>query len=288
MKIHAYRVLQAGPVSLAEVLDHIHGLPLDQRLVDISGVPLRVEDARPGQNIWAVDVAAIKHDGPGRASIDAPIEDFDLQEEEGFGHETAFYFDASSQFLTLQYNHFGPRIARIQNYLYGFSRRLAGEGLEANQYGFGFIPVLKADAAERLSHMGIVKNIEVSFYVPGVLAQSNGERQSLNSLLDNPLVGSAEKIRLQLSAGRARGMSLAVTHVHQLITDLLGARDDVYDLNITAQETEDSSKEPVDFIEARLEADIPVARVGRRYGRTERWAALKQAYDIWTTNGNFQ
>lgn len=288
MKIHAYRVIQAGPISLSQVFEHINALPLDQRLIDVSGIPLRVEEAAPGTNSWAIDFAAIRHEGPGRAAIDAPIEDFDLEEEEGFGHETALYFNATNQFATLQYNHYGPRIARLQSYLYAFARRIAGDGLDATQYGFGFTPVLKADAADRLNHMGIVKNIEVSFYVPGVLAQPDGERQSLNSFLDNPLMGSAERVRLQISAGRARATSLAVNHVKQLVTDLLGARDDVDALRITAQETEDAPKEPVDFIEARLEADIPVARVGRRYGRNERWAALRQAYDTWNANGQFQ
>jgi hypothetical protein len=288
MKIHAYRVQQAGPISLTQVLAHIHALPLDQRLVETTGVPTRVEEAVPGTDSWAVDFAAIRHEGPGRAAIDSPIEDFDLEEEEGFGHETALYFDAATQFATLQYNHYGPRVARIQNYLYTFARRLAGDGLDITQYGFGFTPVLKADASDRLNHMGIVKNIEISFYVPGVMAQPNAERQSLNSFLDNPLVGSADRIRLQISAGRARATSLAANHVRQIVSDLMGARDDVDALNITAQETEDSPKEAIDFIEARLEADIPVARVGRRYGRSERWAALRQAYDTWNTNGYFR
>jgi hypothetical protein len=184
-------------------------LPLDQRLIDLSGTKLRIEEAVSGGNLWSVDFATIKHEGPGRAAVDAPIEDFDLEDQEGFGHETALYFDASTQFLTLQYNHYGPRIARIQSYLYHFARKLAGDGLDTIQQGFGFTAVLKADAADRLNHMGIVKNIEVSFNVPGVLAQPDNERQSLNSFLNNPLVSSAEKIRIQLSAGRARAGSLA-------------------------------------------------------------------------------
>ena len=67
MKIHAYRVFQAGPISLNQVFLHIQGLPLDQRLIDVSGTPLRVEEAIPGGNEWSVDFAAIKREGPGRA-----------------------------------------------------------------------------------------------------------------------------------------------------------------------------------------------------------------------------
>jgi hypothetical protein len=286
MKIHAYKVIQVGNVSLAELFAHVVALPLDQRLKR-GFYPLRIEDAVPAGNFWMVDFTGIHHEGPGKASAATPVEDFDLADEEGYGHETAMCFDSQSEFMTLQYNHYGPRMARIQTYLYQFARLLAVDGHDPNLHGFGFTPVLKPDAAERLNHLGIVKNIDISFYVPGVRAQPNEGRQSLNSLLDSPLVGSSERIRLQLSASRMRGTSLAVNHVKSLVTDLLGVRDEVYDLKITAQENEDAPKEPVDFIEARLEADIPVVRAGRRYGRPERWAALRQAFDTWAANGQF-
>jgi hypothetical protein len=287
MKIHAFRVIQTGTISLDAVLTHIEQLPLEERLKAVGDSPLRIEQAVRAGDFWLIDFAGIKHEGPGRASVATPIEDFDLTEEEGFGHETAFCFNTQSSFLTLRYNHYGPRISRIQTYLYGFARSLSADPNSPNE-GFAFSPVLKADAADRLNHMGIVKNIEISFYVPGVRAQQDGGgRQSLNSFLDNPLIGSAEKVRLQLSAGRARPSSIAVNHVKSMITDLLGVRDEVYDLKIIAQENEDAPKEPVDFIEARLEADIPVARVGRRYGLQERWAALRQAFNTWNANGQF-
>jgi hypothetical protein len=73
--------------------------------------------------------------------------------------------------------------------------------------------------ADRLNRMQPIKNIELSLYVPGALAQPQGERQSLNSFLDNPLVGSAAKIRMQISAGRERGASLSVDDVRNLIRD---------------------------------------------------------------------
>jgi hypothetical protein len=78
---------------------------------------------------------------------------------------------------------------------------------------------------------------------------------------------------------------LRVNHVRSIVSELIGIRDDVSELNVLAKETEDSPSEPVDFINARLEADIPVHRTGRRYGQRERWAALKQTYDTWRENG---
>jgi hypothetical protein len=57
-------------------------------------------------------------------------------------------------------------------------------------------------------------------------------------------------------------------------------------LNITAQESEEAPREQVDFIEARLEEDVDVQRVGRRYGRNERWEALRQMYERWRADGH--
>jgi hypothetical protein len=98
--------------------------------------------------------------------------------------------------------------------------------------------------------------IEISFFVPGLLSHEASSQQSLSSFLDNPLVGSADRIRIQLSASRGRAASLAVNHARSIVSELIGIREDVLELHVLAKETEDSPSEPVDFINARLEADI--------------------------------
>jgi hypothetical protein len=125
----------------------------------------------------------------------------------------------------------------------------------------------------------------MTLYVPGLLASNASDRPSLGQLLNTPLVGSAETLRLQLSVSRGRGKSLSLNHVRQIATDLLGLRDDVSTLEITAMESDDAPREPIDLLQARLEADIPIQRTGRRYGRDERWAALRQTFAVWSSNG---
>ncbi|WP_230534167.1 DUF6731 family protein [Microvirga roseola] len=291
MKIHAYRVIPRGEISLETVLSHLHGLPLEQRIRSTPVGSLRLEDSDNTGPFWLLDFGGISPHGPGRASASTPIEDFDLLEEEGFGQETAALYDPASGFMTLQYNHFGPRAGRIQAYLYKFARVVAGqaegEELPDAPDGFTLLPVMKAETTSRLNHLGIVKRIEMSFYVPGVIENQGRQRPSLSSILDNPVVGSAEQIKLQIVAGRGRAATLAVAPVRQLVTDLLGVREDVVELSITARETEEAPSEPMDFIEARLQADIPIQRTGRRYGRRERWTALRQAFEAWRDNGQF-
>jgi len=293
MKIHAYRIVPRGNITLDAVLEHLSALSLQQRLRTVSDVQMRLEEGVKQNNGWLLDFGMIRHDGPGRASATTPIADFDLQDDEGFGQETAAYFDPGTGFMTLQYNHYGPRQGRIQSYLYRFACALAGE-TEADELpearnGFTLVPVLKAEAANRLDRMGIVKNVEISFFVPGIVAQQGNTRQSLGSLLNMPLLGGAENVRIQVSASRGRAGSLIVNHVRQAVTDLLGLRENVAQLSVVAKETEDSPNEAVDFLEARLRADIPVPLgAGRRYGRDARLQALRQAFETWRANGQLR
>lgn len=287
MKIHAYNVSAQGAATLDTLFTQVQGYTLEQRLRSISGSEIRVEAAEQRNNLWFVDFGGIRPDGPGRASAATPIEDFDLDDTEGFAHETAALYDPASSFIVMQYNHFGPRSGRIQAYLSMLAREMGNGGPSTHPEGdgFAFFPVLKPSAADRLNSMGIVKNVEFSFYVPGVLANDGGQRQALGALLNNPLIGSADRVRIQLAASRDRAGSLAVNHVRQVVSDLLGVRDELFDLSVMAKETEESPTEPVDLVEARLEADIPVQRIGRRYGRDERWQVLQQAFATWRANG---
>jgi hypothetical protein len=75
VKIHAYQILQSGDIPLDEVLAHINALPLERRLREISGSPLRLETASHTGTIWYLDFTGIRHEGPGRASAASPVSD---------------------------------------------------------------------------------------------------------------------------------------------------------------------------------------------------------------------
>src|SRR5207248_1807943 len=63
--------------------------------------------------------------GPGRASRRQAIEGFDLQNDQGFGEETAALYDAQRGYLLVQYNHFGVRPGSMQQYLSMFNQNAA-------------------------------------------------------------------------------------------------------------------------------------------------------------------
>jgi hypothetical protein len=107
--------------------------------------------------------------------------------------------------------------------------------------------------------------------------------------LNIPIFGNAEKIRMQIGASREKGASLSIANIKRVVRDLLHLHGNVIDLSVVAKPDEDAPSEPMDFLEARLQADIPVPLgAGRRYGREERFRALAQAYETWRNNGQLQ
>jgi hypothetical protein len=258
----------------------------------VSDGSIRLENENRTRAGWFLDFGGFRPDGPGRGSPTAPIRDIDLGEDELFGQETAAFYDPISEFMTLQYNHFGPRSGRIQGYFYRFSKVVAGQQEDEEPSepadGFTLVPVMKADSVETFNRAAVIRNIDITVYVPGVRATPGIQRRSLGGILDNALIGSSDTLQMRLTAGRSRNSSLSLPAARQFVTELLGFREDVSDLRMTIREVEEGPTEPLDLLEARLQSDIPIQRLGRRYGRSERWQAVKQAFDVWSANGQLE
>jgi hypothetical protein len=211
-----------------------------------------------------------------------------LAADEGFAQETAAVFDLRSGFMALQYNHFGPRHGRIQSYLLRFARNLAGLDEDASSdddHGFTLAAVVKRDSVERLNRVAIVKHLEISVFLPGLAHVEDARKRSLSSILANPILGNAEELRFQIRAARQRGASLNLIAIRQFVREMMGLREEIGTLEVIVKEVEEAPSEPLDLLDARLQIEMSVERTGRRYGRSERWAALTRALDTWTAQG---
>jgi hypothetical protein len=288
LRIHAYQITARGDLSLDQVLTHISQLPLEQRLRDVAGSEIRLEAANKAGQVWSLDFGGIHQEGPGRAARDAPIIDFDLNADEGFGEETAAVFNGGTGFMALQYNHHGPRSGRIQSYLFRFARYVAGLAEDVpndDDHGFTLLPVIRQDTIERLNRSSIIKKLRMSVFVPGLAHIEQPQRQSLSGILDTPVVGSAANLNFEISAGRKRRDSLNIDAVRRMVQEALGFGDDIHALEAVIRETEDAPSEPLDLLEARLQSNVRVDLTGRRYARNERWAALSGALNDWAAEG---
>jgi hypothetical protein len=190
--------------------------------------------------------------------------------------------------MALQYNHFGPRHGRIQGYLFRFSRLLAGleEDVPSDEdHGFTLSPVVKRDNVARLNRAGLIKNLDVSVFLPGLAAVEQSRVQSLSSFLASPILGNSEELRFQIRASRSRGATLNIPAIRQFVGELLGLGGDVSSLQVHVKESPEDPSELLDLLDARLQVDVAIDRDGRRYGRDPRWAAVRTALDTWAAKG---
>lgn len=290
MKIHAFRVVARGNVSLTDTLQHIRALPFDDRLRSAAGTEVRLEEAQPVGNVWQLDFGLLRDEGPGRASRNGPIRDFDLEEDEAFGEETAALFYEQSNFLILQYNHYGPKAQAVQSYLYRFARIVEGVGdqeeIEGDAHGFTLAAVTRGDAFQRLDSADVIRKLEFAVSVPG-LQEAAASGRALSSVLDDEIAPGAATVSMSITAGRRRDAGLDVATVKRFVQTLLGVQSEVTKLKVLLREDVHAPSEPLDLLQARLEDNIAVAPDprGRRLTRSDRWAALRQAHDKWRDAG---
>lgn len=281
MKIKPYKVTTPNGVDLSDILESIEQMSLDDRIEDTTTTRLRLDNERKTRaGVWFLDFLKFRTAGPGKASDKNPTVDFDLAPDEYFGEETAALYDSGTDNFILQYNHFGPRSGAIETYLNIMADRWAGKRTEIE-----LVPVLREDATERLDSAQLLKKFEFKLYLPGIRTRPQGRRKSLNQIVDNRLVSSAETISIQITAARSK--SLLSAEVRRYVSEMLGIRDDVTQLVVLAKQDEEAPSEPIDLLQAQLMLDIPVELEGNkgRYDLNRRWAALSEAYQRWRDDG---
>jgi len=291
MTVHLFRVSRdQGTPSLETLLRQIERDELEARLKVVGHQEVRLESILPPHTdendspYWLLDFAKIRFDhGPGKASRVAAIEGFDLDEDEGFGEETAVLFDARHRFMLIQYNHYGVRSATIQNYFNIY------EDNALRGYGLG---VLLDSAAEvKFARKQILKKIHFKIAPPRMSAAQRRAGVGLGRALDlnDDLNGS--DIEVIISAGRQQNAMLNHQRVHNVVTALRrlvgqdDGRDDaiVQKLEIIGKENELAQAESINLLISKLEQKIPGLDLGddRRYTQRSRWDALLRARASW-------
>lgn len=287
MKIIAFKVHERSDISLDNVLNYIKMLPYEERFYRTSNGNVRLEKAvRSQSGNWHLDFTKIRTSGPGKTPLAAPIEDFELNDGDGFGEETAVYYDKELSVIIMQYNHYGPRAPSISSYLYAFSRKISKKpvNIDKNEEkdGFNLIPIMKPDARDKLQHMKLARSMVFSIHIPGINTDEINQNQSLGKILDNPLVAQAETLKVEIKASKKRDASLPLSLIKDAVRSLLGERANLTELKIVAREDEEAPAAPIDFLEARLQADVPLVLHGaQRYPLEERWEALQRTFQSW-------
>ena len=132
MKIFAYRIVQKGPRSLEAIIDRVHRLELQHRV--IGGSKIRLEERGRKDGFLLMDFARERGGhGPGRMAPNEALQEIPLRAGQNFGEDTGVAYDPASGHAAIQYNHYGPRAESIEEYLYTYDLSLGGLRAAARQ-----------------------------------------------------------------------------------------------------------------------------------------------------------
>lgn len=291
MTVHLFQLWTAKDTPRLELLlKTIERDDLEARLKVVGQQEVRLESLLSPHSddndtpYWLLDFAKIRFDhGPGKASRVAPIEGFDLEEDEGFGEETAALFDARHRVMLIQYNHYGVRSSTMQNYFNLYDDE-APRGYELN--------IRLDDATEaRFAKKQILTKIRFKIAPPKMSAEQRlaGVRLTRALELNDELRGA--NIEVAISAGRAHNAMLNHQRVHQFVSalrKLVGADDDrdgpiVQKLEIEGKDDALAQAESINLLTSKLEQKIAGLELGEdlRYTQRSRWDALLRARAGW-------
>jgi hypothetical protein len=281
VKIHAYKVdTQDGSAPLEDVLALVEQqADLRERIRLIRNSEVRVEAVEKRDDVWFMDFVRIRMDhGPGRVSRDAEVEGFDLDDDEGFGEETAALFDPGTGYILIQYNHSGVRAASIADYLCAFN--------EVANNLYTFKPKYDENVERKLLKQGITRKLAFTLDVSKLSAQDRLRGAALSDAINYGRGSGADKIKIEISVGgdRNRGLADTVKGAITSLRNIMGLNPEaVTKLEVTGKEDRDALTEVLDLIEQRLSVEISDLQVGpdRRYPRDARWSALLKARDGW-------
>lgn len=287
MKIKAYRIHQLGARPLAEVAGWIAERPLPGRQFG-GRFDIRLEDIRVGERILWLDFAhrRVGH-GPGRMAPDQPIRDIDLADGEHFGEDTAVVVDMQTGYAAVQYNHHGPKVTAIEEYLRLADMAVAGarvaDGINPDRFGFTWGTHLNPDGYDRLRDLGIYREVSVQINVPGATQHDFIHGRALGQIIDHVVPEGTETVTLSFKAAAPRNSALGDQGVEGLLTDIRRLGDSVQKAVVKGRVGPREPIEEIDLIEEQLSRDVAlrIAR-GERYAREDRWEALRTTLQLWT------
>lgn len=282
--IHAFKVQHAAnSQTLESLLNVIDSDALAQRVRHIGVSDVRLEQIEHrkrrsnGERRIYLDFVRLRDThGPGKASINKPIEGFHLGTDEFFGEETAALFIPATNWIIVQYNHFGVRPGQMALYFSHYKQDVA------NAYDFAIR--LDQDVERRFRKQQHLRRISLAV---DLNRMSSSDRTSGESLAQIARLGSAlgaNKLNVTLSVGYDRTASLA-HNVKQALKGLIdGHPDAITHAEVSGRETTQGEIEVVDLIDEKLVHTEQVT-IGedRRLPFSGRCAALLRAYSQWRT-----
>lgn len=283
MKVHAFKVEKTdGTTDLVNILEQIEAEnSLRERIRTINKAEVRVESLEKRDEVWCIDFVRIRTDhGPGNVTRDEPIQGFDIGEDGGFGEETAALYDPTTNYILIQYNHFGVRAGVIAEYLSQYYTD------EVNVYSFK--PKFDEDVERRLLNKTITKKLAFTIDVSRMTAQDRRNGQALSDAISYGRNSGADRLKVEISVTGDKERSLgqmAADGLNNLRTLVGNNPDAITKLEVAGKDNRDATTEILDLIGHRLTKEHKNLQLGAdlRYPKEVRWQALLRTRRGWNT-----
>ena len=283
MKIHFYKITtENSNDNVSSLLDRINESALSERERTINNKPVYLEFCRSrSDGSYELDFTLRRiQNGPGHSRRGIETRDFDLEEDAGFGEQTAAIWSPLGK-LAVQYNHNGIRPGTIGDYLQRF---LIGSN-ENEMPMLTLVPEVAANAFARLQNSEAHTRIECTIDTGNITQEMADIDASLRFALQSREDTGAGRISFTLSLGYNRGgMGLNRNSSMNMLRRLM-ANNNVKRLKAQVRNDVDGSLEILDLFEQRETREFPNKNLektpGLRYTRSSRINAIRTMFDQW-------
>lgn len=284
MKVYLYRVnLPPRSRSVADVLGEINALELSRRNREHGGETLRLEHFEEREGLVYCDFVKLRLDhGPGKVGLDEAITGFDLEEDEGFGEETAMVYCPVTGFAAIQYNHYGPRYGIIQDYLRSFG---------GGRFTAEILPKYDEELQNKVRSMTVYRKLEFSIASRCLTEKDYQRGVPFAEAIALSNSSGADNVEVTLSVDRGRNRHLTNQTIRGIIDWVMrrvsaGDHDSVIrKCKLTARRDEANPSELLDLLAQRIMLDsVVVTGTDRRFPRQNRYNALERSYRSWETD----
>ncbi|WP_227104530.1 DUF6731 family protein [Chromobacterium rhizoryzae] len=282
MMVHLYKVQAGvGSIPLVDQLRLINAVPLEDRSREVSKQLIRLEFADEVDGAWLMDFGKIRfNSGPGKASVTSPIVGFDMEDDEGFGEETAALYNPALGYIAVQYNHIGVRHGTMAEYLSTFDLNVFN--------GYQFAICFDPDVEGKLAAKEFFRKLHFSMNFGKMSPEHRAAGLALRDViaLENTFNAGSIEVIVRMPRG---GDGLSLVAVRDAINYMRGIRDDenksIPKLQVFAGNDADASAEVLDLVSQRIVAEYgePDLVLGqdKRYTRESRFNVLIRAMRGW-------
>ncbi|WP_410474885.1 DUF6731 family protein [Guyparkeria sp. TX1] len=272
-------------IPLEQVIERISGDKIEDRLRVVADKEIRLDDVTKGGTeadpYWVMDFSRLRFDhGPGKAHRMKKTEGFPLKKDEGFGEQTAALYLPKTGHLIVQYNHFGPRVASIENY---FNIYFEGENCACD-----FQVIYDKSVEQRLLKKEHFSSFTVGMAISKVTAADRENGLPLEEAITAAGQAGANNMEVRFSMGPGQHDGLETGFVKSALdglNQLLGRnKEAVRKAEFAGKEDNESRMEIINLIKPTLTVDFTDLESGedRRYPVADRWDRLHRARAGWS------